>query len=381
MRSFSKLLIFALLLALSKLSLCVIKRQKKASSVTKASDVVGPYNFSSSGFDNDNVIYWSPTKVGLLQNFLNLKYVYQIARYLQKTVVINDTRSSVVFCDVFEFPESTISCGKAPNEPCIQHPNLVNILISPTEDIISRYLDTFRIDYVSLTLQCIFLSIPNGSVCIRGPLYLEKIGKSREHIVRALNNKLQLKLSGHSDQLLAKFKQALGIKKGQNFTVVNWNKGLEFGAMFNSMRISQLVAKVKESTSDAVVYVITSQNKPNSDNADFSSLGFRTFHNVGNGHFFYLSDVQIFELEISLALQASTYLDWSISAAHDLIESLRKRAGKTHCINQLPYCKMSVDLKVCAESVSFCTFDQIPPPLFDSSQSPQPVKTLITKVT
>lgn len=179
------------------------------------------------------------------------------------------------------------------------------------------------------------------------------MGKTREHVVKSIDNDLELKLSGNSRKYFAKFKSELGIKKGDNFTVVNWNKGIEFGAVVSNMRMSQLVAKVKESTMDSIVYIISSQNRPFQDNTDFGAVGFRTFLSVGQGLFFYLSDVQIFELEISLALEATTYLDWSINGVHDLIESLRMKANQSYCVNQLPLCAGTKDKK-CTESITFC---------------------------
>ena len=125
-----------------------------------------------------------------------------------------------------------------------------------------------------------YFSIPKGLACIRGSISLEKLGKTREHVVKSIDNDLELKLSGNSRKYFAKFKSELGIKKGDNFTVVNWNKGIEFGAVVSNMRMSQLVAKVKESTMDSIVYIISSQNRPFQDNTDFGAVGFRTFLSV-----------------------------------------------------------------------------------------------------
>mmetsp|Transcript_33561 Transcript_33561/g.48688 ORF Transcript_33561/g.48688 Transcript_33561/m.48688 type:complete len:362 (+) Transcript_33561:39-1124(+) len=313
----------------------VSKKQKSKSGASKAisAEFNSNNNMSLADLDKD-IIYWNPIRTGLLANFLNLKFVYHLSKSLNKSVVINDTRNSLVFCTIFDLPRH-IPCQKVPDVPCIQHANLLNAIVTPTEEI--------------------FRSIPSGAACIRGSLYLEKIGKSREHIVRALDNDLDLKLTGQDSKFLSKFKDALGIKSGDNFTVVNWNKGTEFGVIVGNMRMSQMIAKVKENTQDSLVYIISSQNRHNPENLDFNAVGFKTFNSINGGHFLYLSDVQIFELEIVLAMEATTYLDWGMNAVHDLIESLRMKSNKTFCIDQLPYCKIRQEGKKCSDIVTFCS--------------------------
>lgn len=181
------------------------------------------------------------------------------------------------------------------------------------------------------------------------------MGKSRDHIVRALDNDLELKLTGQDSKFLAKFKYALGIKPGDKYTVVNWNKGAEFGVSVENMRMVQVVAKVKENTVDSLVYIISSQNRQHRDNVDFNAVGFKTFNSINGGHFLHLSDVQIFQLEISLALGASTYLDWGVNAVHDLIESQRMKSNKSFCVDQVPYCKIRQEGKKCSDVVTFCS--------------------------
>lgn len=185
-----------------------------------------------------------------------------------------------------------------------------------------------------------------------------------------MDNDLDLKLTGHDSKILSKFKDALGIQSGDNFTVVNWNKGAEFGVIVGNMRMSQMIAKVKENTDDSLVYVISSQNRQFQDNLDFNAVGFKTFNAVDGGHFLYLSDVQIFELEITLALEASTYLDWGMNAVHDLIESLRMKSNKSFCIDQLPFCKVRQEGKKCSDVVTFCSkYQKSKPNIIDDTMS------------
>lgn len=98
-------------------------------------------NYSSEFESNNTVLYWNPIKAGLLTNFLNLKYVYQIGNLLNRSIVINDTRTSLLFCDVFKLPKN-IPCTRSVDIPCIQNPYILNVLISPTEENIRRFLFT-----------------------------------------------------------------------------------------------------------------------------------------------------------------------------------------------------------------------------------------------
>jgi hypothetical protein len=96
---------------------------------------------------NKEIIYWNPIRTGLLANFLNLKFVYHLSISLNKSVVINDTRNSLVFCTIFDLPPH-VSCQKVPDVPCIQHSNLLNAIVTPTEEIFKRLLHLYSYPFI-----------------------------------------------------------------------------------------------------------------------------------------------------------------------------------------------------------------------------------------
>lgn len=278
---------------------------------------------NSLGVKESLKLYFKPNSAGLFSHFLVMKNFHHLAqqnnRYLVQLSFVNEHHygeSQINMCEIFILPNS-ILCDTLPsNITCHKH--------------LPSNLSSF-----------------NGDFCYIGRL---DFNHSVYHIHRlellsAVNFDVPLEFREDTLKLYPVFKEALGIKDNENFTVAHWRRGdqiekrclKKLDNSVNCKSAETFIKKVMKNTNDSIVYIATNEN--------INSFEMKIIHNYGykyyNPIFFEnyeilknLTSLQILTLETKLMTDSTTFLGWGLSEVNDVVEHERFKRNKSYCINQ-----------------------------------------------
>eukprot|EP01034_Spumella_vulgaris_P026448 gene26448-33027_t len=123
--------------------------------------------------------------------------------------------------------------------------------------------------------------------------------------------------------------------------------GNGFDTSVNCGDATAFVTKVQQSTSDKIVYIATNEPQNSSHMDTIRAAGFQTLSSVGGGEYQKLDQLSVLTMEVSLMLQASTFLAWGISEIDDVVEYERKMAGLSFCTAHEHYVVKNGNLTFC----------------------------------
>lgn len=270
------------------------------------------------------LLYWVPNHAGLFSQFLQTKIMFDCAKRYGRQLIAVPTKSKhygrqmINMCQVFAFP-TQIKCASVPEDvKC--HSTLPDIVKSALEP----------------------------EVCYSGSITFGVQAKARMYVLRAVNIDLPLRFTDMNKKLGELFRITLGIEKDgyrKDFTVVHWRRGDQLDGRckagldtsVNCANATVLIEKVRSLSQDSIVYIATNEPQDSDQMQELREAGFLSFVDVAASSFFSQLDIfQILAVEVSLMLDATTFLAWGISEINDVVEHERMLAGKSFCIEQQP---------------------------------------------
>lgn len=277
----------------------------------------------------------TPSHSGLMSQFIQMKMAYKLASTYGRSLNIVESTSKhhengliLNMCLIFDLPKS-ISCrSKELNEK----------IMSATQKNNEKHLSKKLLGSNETHL------FYNNTLPLCGAKDL------RDAFVRAVNIPFPLKFSTNYEPLISQLKQVLNWRN-QPYTVVHWHRidsGNKIGRdhtnkrrflsrctgdgkndEVNCISASELIELVRMNTKNEFVYVSTNEEYNSMEISRLREAGFKTFPHSSMGK---LTSLEVFILEVSLMLDAETFLTWGVSEIDDEVDHERRGRAMPHCI-------------------------------------------------
>lgn len=277
-------------------------------------------------------LYWSPNNAGLFSQYLQLKLLIHHSAPLGRVLVVVPTTSphyqnkEIKICEIFVVP-SNVSCSSLPSKVrCTK--NFEQLVGEPLLD----------------------------DVCYSGTVAFSSGARVRSLIIKSVDIPLQVPFqftAAYEAVSILLFNNLLRTSctnvvhcktLGKPFTVVHWRRGDQLqgrclksvDTSVNCQNATALVQRVREFSSDPIVYVATNEPQNSREMAELRRLGFVTYQDAArdNTHLWNADDFAVLAAETHLMLAATTFLAWGVSEINDVVEHERREAGLSHCIGQ-----------------------------------------------
>lgn len=274
-------------------------------------------------------LLWYGDKDGLMSHFLQLKIYSYLSKTYGRTLYVSPIFSAhygnkpVQICDVFDVQESLDS-------------RLGSVKCSKSITAKSGCLEK---------LTPALLSSPVLQICYKGPLpNIFGAANRKESVLRAMNlTQVPLRVNQKYTPLIGAIKAAIGATK--KYTVVHWRRGDQLQTRCNRNRdmsvncgtAASLVAAIGKLTTDAVIYVATNEPASSEEYKVLQDAGYKLFTAVKDAvvklnNNQEPSALDTFVLELSLMIDASTFLGFGLTEIKDVVEHERMLRGKTFCL-------------------------------------------------